>query len=97
MIEIQENKVHFDFNKSRLIDNFNKYSKVGSIYYPIKTNSNIRVLNVLKELNSGFLVTTLNNFEKIKELNIDKNVSRMKVYAADMTAHLKAHLENCSI
>jgi len=71
MIEIQENKVQFDFDKNKLIGNFNKYNGLGNVYYPIKTNSNTKVLEVLYKLNSGFLITTLNNFEKIKELNID--------------------------
>lgn len=71
MIELEENTLYFKFDKNKLIENFNSYSKLGTIYYPIKTNSNQHVLEELIRVNSGFLVTTLNNFELLKETNID--------------------------
>lgn len=71
MHESKENNVYFKFDRNKLKENFNNYSKLGTIYYPIKTNSNLKILEELKDKNSGFLVTTLNNFEKLKELNVD--------------------------
>jgi len=71
MIELEENNLYFKFDKNKLIENFNSYSKLGTIYYPIKTNSNQHVLEELIRVNSGFLVTTLSNFETLKNFNVD--------------------------
>lgn len=73
-MNLEENNVYFRFNKNQLIDNFNEYNKLGTLYYPVKTNSNEAILEELIGLNSGFLVTTLKNFEKLQKLkaNMDK-------------------------
>lgn len=71
MIELEENNLYFKFDKNKVAENFNNYSRLGSVYYPVKTNSNKLIVERLKELNSGFLVTTLNNFEVLKELDVN--------------------------
>lgn len=75
MISLDENNVYFYFNKEKLVKNFNEYRKFGNIYYPLKTNSNKIVLNSLKPLinegNNGFLISSISNFELLKEENID--------------------------
>ena len=38
MINLEENNLKFYFNKNKLIENYNKFSKDGDIYYPLKTN-----------------------------------------------------------
>ena len=40
MIKLEENNIYFYFNKSKLIENFNNFSVLGDVYYPLKTNSN---------------------------------------------------------
>lgn len=70
-MNLKENNIYFKFNKNKLIDNFNEYNNLGTLYYPVKTNSNEAVLQELLKLNSGFLVTTLNNFEKLQKLNVN--------------------------
>ena len=48
MIELEENKIKFYFNKNKLIENFNDFCKLGDIYYPLKTNSNKMIIETLK-------------------------------------------------
>ena len=39
MVKLEENNIYFYFNKDKLIENFNDFSELGNIYYPLKTNS----------------------------------------------------------
>lgn len=75
MIELEENKICFYFNKNKLIENFNKYSKFGTIYYPLKTNSNKTLLKELQKLTDkhehGFLISSITNFETLQTLGVE--------------------------
>lgn len=75
MINLDENNIYFYFNKNKLVKKFNEYKKFGNIYYPLKTNSNKIVLNSLKPLidegNHGFLISSIANFELLKEEKVD--------------------------
>lgn len=85
-MKLKENNIYFRFNKNKLVSNFNEYSRLGKIYYPVKTNSNLNVLQTMKELNSGFCVTTLNNFDKLKELRVDfKKICIINVLSGNET------------
>ena len=50
MVNLEENNIYFYFNKNKLIHNFNDFSYLGNIYYPLKTNSNKIVIETLKEI-----------------------------------------------
>jgi len=50
MIDLEENKIYFYFNKRKLIGNFNNYNVLGDVYYPLKTNSNGHILKTLDSL-----------------------------------------------
>lgn len=68
-----ENDIEFCFNKKKLIENYDGYKKIGTIYYPLKTNTNSMLLNALKEImneEDGFLISNTYNFEVLKELNV---------------------------
>lgn len=85
-MKLEENNVYFRFDKSKLVSNFNEYSRLGNIYYPIKANSSLNVLQAMKELNSGFCITTLDNFEKVKKLSIDsKKICIINVLSGNET------------
>ena len=79
MINLEENNLKFYFNKNKLIENYNKFSKDGDIYYPLKTNSNENLIKALSTLlnnaNNGYLISSLYHFELLKKLGI--SASRM--------------------
>lgn len=74
MINLEENNLKFYFNKNKLIENYNKFSKDGDIYYPLKTNSNENLIKALRILlnnaNNGYLISSLYHFELLKKLGI---------------------------
>lgn len=77
MINLEENNLKFYFNKNKLIENYNKFSKDGDIYYPLKTNSNENLIKALSTLlnnaNNGYLISSLYHFELLKKLGINLN------------------------
>lgn len=77
MINLEENDLKFYFNKNKLIENYNKFSKDGDIYYPLKTNSNENLIKALRILlnnaNNGYLISSLYHFELLKKLGINPN------------------------
>lgn len=74
MIELEENNIYFYFNKSKLIDNFNNFSVLGDVYYPLKTNSNGHIIKTLDSLmkkeENGFLISSIYHFETLQKENI---------------------------
>ena len=74
MLNLEENNIYFYYNKNKLIENFNKFSKLGNIYYPLKTNSNEILIKTLQALiskeNNGFLISSINHFEKLKKSKV---------------------------
>lgn len=75
MTKIKENNIYFYFNKNKLIENLNKYSRIGKVYYPLKTNSNKNLLKELKKSidrnDNGFLISSITDFETLKKLGIN--------------------------
>lgn len=75
MIELEENNIYFNFNKNKLSKNFDNYSKIGKIYYPLKTNSNETLLKELQKLidrvDNGFLISSITNFEILQKLGVN--------------------------
>lgn len=50
MVNLEENNIYFYFNKDKLTQNFNDFSEMGNIYYPLKTNSNEVIIKTLQPL-----------------------------------------------
>ena len=75
MIKLEENNIYFYFNKSKLIENFNNFSVLGDVYYPLKTNSNGDVIKTLHSLmkkeENGFLISSIYHFETLQRENIN--------------------------
>lgn len=75
MINLEENNIYFYFNKKKLIENFNDFSELGNIYYPLKTNSNEVIIKTLQPLiekgNNGYLISSIYHFEILKTANIN--------------------------
>jgi len=72
MINLEENKLYFYLNKNKLIENFNNYSRLGNVYYPLKTNSNEMIIKTLSPLitkaeNGGFLISSITHFETLSK------------------------------
>lgn len=74
MIELEENKIKFYFNKNKLIENFNDFCKLGDIYYPLKTNSNKIIIETLKPMmnkeNNGYLISSIYHFKILQKENV---------------------------
>ena len=75
MIELEENKIKFYFNKNKLIENFNDFCKLGDIYYPLKTNSNKIIIETLKPMmnkeNNGYLISSIYHFKILQKENVN--------------------------
>ena len=75
MLDLEENNIYFYYNKNKLIENFNNFSKLGNIYYPLKTNSNEILIKTLQPLinkeDNGFLISSINHFEKLKKSKVN--------------------------
>lgn len=75
MINLEENNIYFYFNKNKLIENFSGFRELGTIYYPLKTNSNELIIKTLRPLiekeNNGYLISSIYHFEILKNANIN--------------------------
>lgn len=74
MINLEENNIYFYFNKSKLIENYNRFSELGNIYYPLKTNSNKIIIKNLQPLiekgNNGYLISSIYYFKLLQSTNV---------------------------
>lgn len=74
---MKENIVNFYLDTNVLKSNYEKYSKIGQIYYPLKTNSNEEVLKQLLKLygnsDNGFLITHISHYKKLIKLGVNPN------------------------
>jgi ornithine decarboxylase len=62
------------FNKSELIQCYNKMKSVLNlceIYYALKANGEIKILEVLNEINAKFEVASIGEFNRLLEVNVD--------------------------
>ena len=58
-------KVDFYLNLNKLQDNYKRFSNIGQVYYPVKSNSNEVIIRELDKLGSDFLIAYLNHFKKL--------------------------------
>lgn len=82
--EKNDNDICFYINRNKLINNFKEYSKIGTVFYPLKSNSNKEVLNILKpyieSTDNGFLISYIGHYNILKSLDINpKNMCLMNV------------------
>lgn len=84
-----ENEVTFLINKNIIIHNYKRYSKIGNVFYPLKTNTNEIVLKTLIDnFNSGdgFLISNINHFDLLDSMNVSpKNMCYINVLSGDNT------------
>ena len=75
MIDLKENNIYFYFNKNKLIENFKSFSELSNVYYPLKTNSNEKIIKTLHSLidksNNGYLISSIYHFQILQKLNIN--------------------------
>lgn len=71
---MKEKIIKFYLDKRKLNSNYNKFSKIGKIYYPLKTNSNEIILRELIKLyefsDNGFLITHISHYNKLRSLGV---------------------------
>lgn len=71
---MKEKIVDFYLNEDILESNYDKFSKIGQVYYPLKINSNEVVVKELIKLygnsNNGFLITTVSHYDKLISLGV---------------------------
>lgn len=62
-----------EINVEKLRQNYMSFAKFGKVYFPVKTCSNDIVLNVLKDMESGFEVDSIDHMKKVlTDKNADK-------------------------
>lgn len=70
----ESNIIDFYLNINKLKENYDKFSAIGPIYYPLKTNSNDEVIKQLMRLygnsENGFLVTHISHYNKLIRLGV---------------------------
>lgn len=76
MTNLEENNIYFYFHKDKIKENFNNFSMLGDIYYPLKTNSNEIIIKNLNSLikeseNGGFLISSVAHFEVLNKKKIE--------------------------
>lgn len=72
-MSLEENNVKFIFNTKTLINNYSNYKEIGDIYYPLKTNSNEKIISSLESIynvNDGYLISNLNHFKILTSMGI---------------------------
>jgi len=71
---LKDNDIKIIINNKKINNNYDNYAKLGTVYYPLKTNSNKIILETLnkkiKENNGGFLISNINHFNLLNHLNI---------------------------
>ena len=70
----QKDVTNFNVDSDKLLANINAFKQLGSVYYPLKPNADVEILNELIDLSDGdlgFLVTYLSHFNKLIELGIN--------------------------
>ena len=86
MIKLEENNIYFYFDKRKLKENFKNFSKLGNIYYPLKTNSNEVLIKKLQPLmdngNNGFLISSIHHYKTLKK----ENVNPLKMFFINVLA-----------
>lgn len=82
------NIVNFNVDYNGIEKRYYEFLDIGEIYYPLKTNSNIALLKFLIKIfdknNSGFLISHLSHFNKLKKLGVNpKKMCLINVLAED--------------
>lgn len=84
-----ENEVTFLINKNVIVHNYKNYSKIGNVFYPLKTNTNKIVLKTLIDnFNScdGFLISNINHFNLLDSMKVSpQNMCYINVLSGDNT------------
>ncbi len=81
------------FKKEQIIENYNQIKALlhnCDIYYSLKANSDSGVIGVLNEINSGFEVSSLEEFKKLLNFNVstDKLYCGLPIKKAEMIEFL---------
>ena len=71
---MMEQAIDFYLKEDILKSNYERFSKIGQIFYPLKTNSNEAVIKKLIELygssNNGFAISNIKHFEELVNLGV---------------------------
>ena len=87
----------FCISEKIIANNFEKISQFGNVYYPLKTNSNKQILQIIKPLVSqsgGFLLSSLKHFYTLKKLDIDTQKMAFINVCADEKTVKKLYQKN---
>ena len=90
MKNLEENKLYFYITKNTINKNFKGFSEFGNVYYPLKSNSNIKILKILKPLlnknDNGFLISYITHYKLLRKIGVSpKKMCYINVLAEDET------------
>ena len=69
-MDYKPQKINFYLNINKLQDNYKKFSNIGQVYYPVKSNSNEVIIKELEKLGCNFLITYVSHLKKLTSLGI---------------------------
>ena len=69
-MDYKPQKINFYLNINKLQDNYKKFSNIGQVYYPVKSNSNEVIIRELEKLGSNFLIAYVSHLKKLTSLGI---------------------------
>lgn len=84
---------YYVFSKEKIINNFYQMSKnlyLCDIYYALKANSEIEILEILNNCNAGFEIASLGELDKLEKLNInsDRIICSLPVKSIELITQL---------
>lgn len=67
----KHNRINFYLNINKLQDNYKKFSNIGTVYYPVKSNSNEVIIRELEKLGCNFLIAYVSHLKKLTSLGVN--------------------------
>ena len=84
------NIINFSVNSNKLLSNLKAFNNLGNIYYPLKPNGDVEILNELirmskeNDINLGFLVTNISHLDRLLKIGVEtSNIGTINVLLDD--------------
>lgn len=72
---MNHNELTFYVHKEKIKENFLGFQEQGTVFYPVKANSNPKIIKLIDEMikntNNGYLISYVDHFHQLKVLGVD--------------------------